>query len=402
MNPARLVVVETHPVQYHAPVYRLAQQEFNVPVTVIYGSDFSVAGYHDAEFGAAFKWDTDLLSGYDARFLATVAKGGGRAAGAVTTRGLGAALRAIRPAAILLLGYSPRFYQTAFWTSWRGGAPLLFRGETNEQARARSGVKQLVRAAALRKFYARFAALLYIGELSRAHFRQMGAPDARLVFSPYCVDTAPFQLDDTARAELRAQTRRALGLAETQRVILFSGKLAPRKAPDVLVNAVKQLPDAQRDNLTLLWLGDGALRESLARAGETAPRVDMRFVGFQNQTALSRFYHASDVLALPSRASETWGLVVNEALHHGLPCIVSDRVGCAPDLIEPGVTGEIFPADDAAALAHALARILSRSERDAMRAACLERISHYSARRAAQGIAEAYAFVAQKAKTRDR
>ena len=70
-----LAVVETHPVQYHAPVYRAVQQQFGIPVTAIYGSDFSVAGYRDAEFGATFAWDTDLLSGYTSIFLTRSAPG---------------------------------------------------------------------------------------------------------------------------------------------------------------------------------------------------------------------------------------------------------------------------------------------------------------------------------------
>ena len=72
-----LAVIETHPVQYHAPVYR-ALQSLGVPVTAIYGSDFSVAGYSDRGFGAQVAWDTDLLSGYDAIFMGRVAMGGPR------------------------------------------------------------------------------------------------------------------------------------------------------------------------------------------------------------------------------------------------------------------------------------------------------------------------------------
>src|SRR5438445_5111187 len=74
-NAHGLAIIETHPVQYHAPVYR-AVQRLGVPITVVYGSDFSVAGYRDREFGARFAWDTDLLSGYSARFLTQVATGG--------------------------------------------------------------------------------------------------------------------------------------------------------------------------------------------------------------------------------------------------------------------------------------------------------------------------------------
>ena len=46
-----LAVIETHPIQYHAPVYRAVQSEFGISVTAIYGSDFSVVGYRDQEFG---------------------------------------------------------------------------------------------------------------------------------------------------------------------------------------------------------------------------------------------------------------------------------------------------------------------------------------------------------------
>ena len=65
-----LTVVATHPTQYHAPVYRWLQTRLGIPVTVLYGSDFSVAGYRDPEFATTLAWETDLLSGYSARFLA--------------------------------------------------------------------------------------------------------------------------------------------------------------------------------------------------------------------------------------------------------------------------------------------------------------------------------------------
>ena len=72
----------------------------------------------------------------------------------------------------------------------------------------------------------------------------------------------------------------------------------------------------------------------------------MRWLGFQNQADLPRLYAAADVLVLPSGWGETWGLVVNEAMAVGTPCVVSDAVGCAPDLVEPGIDGEIYPATD--------------------------------------------------------
>ncbi len=60
------------------------------------------------------------------------------------------------------------------------------------------------------------------------------------------------------------------------------------------------------------------------------------FAGFLNQTQVSNAYVAADCLVLPSDYDETWGLVVNEAMASGLPCIISDRCGCAPDLGNAG------------------------------------------------------------------
>lgn len=388
-----LAVIETHPIQYHGPVYRALQQRCAVPVTAIYGSDFSVAGYHDTEFRASFKWDSDLLSGYSSVFLSQVAVGGARTAEHVSTRGLRAALQAIRPSAIMLVGYSPRFHRSAWFEARRTGLPLLFRGETTDEAMDRDWVRTRVRDAALRAAYRTCARLLYIGAASHAHFRRLGVPESRLVRSPYCVDVAPFQTDEAARARLRATARAALGIADGQLALLFSGKLSGRKGVDLIPAAVRMLPAGVRERIVVLLVGDGDERESLDGAARQDPRVTTVFTGFVNQSKLSACYHAADLLVLPSRQSETWGLVVNEALHHGVPCIVSDRVGCAPDLIEPGVTGAVFPANSVADFAGAILRTLPLAGLDETRAACRAAVSAYTVERAADGISTAYAAV---------
>jgi glycosyltransferase involved in cell wall biosynthesis len=92
---------------------------------------------------------------------------------------------------------------------------------------------------------------------------------------------------------------------------------------------------------------------------------------------------------LGSRWGETWGLVVNEALLHGTPCIVSHQVGCAPDLIVPGQTGEVFEAGSAESLVRAIGRIWpylgTRTTRERARA----HIAGYSLDAAASGVSQA-------------
>lgn len=383
-----LVVLETHPVQYHAPVYRAVQKEFGIQVTVIYGSDFSVAGYRDPEFDAEFAWDTDLLSGYSHTFLSRIADGGAGSADEVKGRGMSRALANARPDVVLLPGYSPAFYRRAALTALRHRLPMMLRAETTDHARTRSPAKRLVRDAYLRGIYAGCDAFLYIGERSRRHYERLGIEADDLFFSPYCVDPAPFSTTEADRGVLHNRTRRALNISDGALVLLFSGKLVARKDPSRIIEAVRAL-GRPFDEVTIIFLGDGGLHGDLASAARIDPPVDVRFIGFRNQGELSAYYHAADMLVLPSRRDETWGLVVNEALLHGVPCVVSTAVGCADDLIEPGETGFTFEPENTEALAVAIAAC-ARMSGTAVRAQCRAVVSDYTIQKAAHGIAGAY------------
>ncbi|HEY2665298.1 MAG TPA: glycosyltransferase family 4 protein [Actinomycetota bacterium] len=409
MNRRGLVVVETHPVQYHAPVYRELGR-LGVAVTAIYGSDFSVAGYTDPEFQTHVAWDTDLLSGYRSVFVSRVATGGATAPLAVTGGGLRAALEEARPSAIMILGYGLRYHRRAIWDATRSGHPLLFRGETTDHARARTRAEEGLRNQLLRALYARCSRLLYIGTRSREHFLRLGCPTERLVFSPYCVDGTSFRSTEADRAALRGRIRSEWGAGEDVAVVLFSGKLVERKGCRLALDAVRELVERSQRQVLLVYLGDGPLRDELSKRAEAPleapdepeapdeedghPGVRVLFAGFQNQSALSAYFHGADVLVLPSRHSETWGLVVNEALSHGLPCVVSDAVGCAPDLVEAGVTGEVAESGSVESLSHALRRGLVLARRLEIRRQCRAKVATFSVGRAAAGIAEAFFEVA--------
>ncbi len=388
-----LVVISTHPIQYHAPIYRLLQQKFRIPVTAIYGSDFSVAGYRDQGFGVDFRWDTDLLSGYASVFLSRVSEGGACSPEEVSSNGIGAVLKKISPKAVMILGYSPRFHRAAFAEALKTGYPILFRSETTDHTRGKNPAKNWARDIFLRRLYGRCAALLYIGQLSHLHFKRLGVSDEKLFSSPYGVETAPFQFSEESRAAMRERFRGEMGVTSRQKLFLFSGKLIERKAPRLILKAVKRFPSELRERSVVVFLGDGVLREDLKRIAQETPLVKAVFVGFQNQMSLSGYYHAADLLALPSVSSETWGLVVNEALCHGLPCVVSDAVGCVPDLVDPGVTGEVAEAGNARSLMEAFRRAENLIGDPHIRHKCREKVSGYSMVKAAEGVARAFQTV---------
>lgn len=382
-----LVIVETHPVQYHAPVWRVAA-EMGVPLRVVYGGDFSVRGYRDREFGTSFRWEADLLEGYSSRVLQPEAQG----YDSVTDQGLAAALEEMHPSAVLALGYHHPLDRAAIRWAVKRGVPLLFRGETSDAPHAARGWwRGLLRDGVLRRLYRRCAACLYLGQNSRAHYLRLGVPEARLIHSPYCVDTALFETGDEVHEKLRSSTRQMAGIRQDAWVLLFSGKLSWRKGVDLIPQAVAALPEALRRKVHLVFVGDGEKRGELEAACAQAPGIPAHFAGFVNQSGLSAWYHAADLLLLPSREMETWGLVVNDALHHGLPAVVSAAVGCAPDLVLPGCTGELCAVDDAQALSAALVRSTAWSDGSASaRALCRERVGHYTVEKAAEGLWQAW------------
>jgi glycosyltransferase involved in cell wall biosynthesis len=88
---------------------------------------------------------------------------------------------------------------------------------------------------------------------------------------------------------------------------------------------------------------------------------------------------------------DTWGLVVNEAMAAGLPCLVSSACGCAVDLIEHGVTGWCFDpsrSDELTALMHT-AEQQTQHDRSAMVAAARECLQAYAPQTFAEGLQQA-------------
>jgi glycosyltransferase involved in cell wall biosynthesis len=123
-------------------------------------------------------------------------------------------------------------------------------------------------------------------------------------------------------------------------------------------------------------------------------RVPVKFLGFVNQDALPMNYLAADVLVLPSRRmGETWGLVVNEALHAGCGVVMTDAVGCHREF-GSWERVRVIPQGDASACARALTE-LSIYERAFNW--CAEGMRRYSVRAAAEGIDSAFADVSATA-----
>jgi D-inositol-3-phosphate glycosyltransferase len=162
----------------------------------------------------------------------------------------------------------------------------------------------------------------------------------------------------------RMAARQKLGISN-EKVLLFVGRIDPLKGIDRLLQALTYLPS--RDGLRLVIIGgDENSRpeiEKLKRLSvELKVQDSVKFEGLIKQERLPYYYSAADVCVVPSYY-ESFGLVALESLSCGTPVVATD-VGDMKNIIRPGETGYVAPDNAPEKLAAAIARLLSRLERD--------------------------------------
>jgi len=384
----RVAIVLSHPTQYYSPWFAWLRAHTALEFRVFYLWKFGVTAQRDPQFQATFKWDVDLLTGYDSEFVPNVARDPGtHRFGGLRNPALTARLAAWRPTAILFFGYKSSSHLRGMLWARLHGVPLLFRGDSHLLGR---GTPRPAARLALRLLYAQFAALLPVGAANRDYFTVLGVPEEKLFFAPHAVNRQLFDATAPAHRAGAAALRAELGLAASTRVVLFAGKFVPAKQPRELLAAFLALHPR---HAALVFVGDGEEKPALLQLAQDAPPGTVHFLPFANQSEMPARYLAADIFVLPSRGCyETWGLAVNEAMHLGVPCLVSDRVGCQRDLVTDGVTGWVFRADEPADLRDRLAAALA-ADLSAFKPRVAARIAGYTYEQTSAGLLCALATI---------
>jgi glycosyltransferase involved in cell wall biosynthesis len=382
MTRFKIGILASHPIQYHAPLYR--ELATRCDLTVYFAHRQTAAGQAEAGFNVAFEWDVDLLAGYDHRFLKnTASRPDVNRFWGCDTPEIRHEIRVNRFDAFLVNGW----YLKAFWQAIRAckatNTPMMVRGDS-QLGTPRSSVKQMAKAWLYPLLLRQFDACLYVGQRNRDYLRYYGVTEERLFFSPHCIDNEFFRSHTGNPMANRLQ----LGISTGQIALLFAGKLTDKKRPMDMLQAVKALRSQGLD-ICGVFAGSGPLEAELKQYA-CDHHLPVTFLGFVNQTRLPEIYAMADLLVLPSDGGETWGLVVNESLACGTPVVVSDAVGCAPDLVSEGETGALFRMGDIDAFTQAVVRAL-RLERNSDMLA--KKSAAYSVSAAADGVISAVANV---------
>jgi glycosyltransferase involved in cell wall biosynthesis len=165
---------------------------------------------------------------------------------------------------------------------------------------------------------------------------------------------------DVARIQMsheREESRRSLGIASSEFVIGFVGRLEKQKGLQYLLEAMKELNESFT-HLKIIIAGDGTLRKNLEEQARTAALNNIVFLGYQRDT--TKLYAAFDVFVLPSLFE---GLPVSaiEAMAASCP-VVATRVGGVVEVVDHEVTGLLVDPGKPAQLADALRRLLTKPD----------------------------------------
>lgn len=344
----KLAIITTHPIQYYAPVFKLLHERQKVSIMVFYTWGEQAMQKYDPGFGATISWDIPLLEGYPYTWVKnTAADPGSHHYKGIVTPGLVQQIQDWKAEAVLVYGWAWQGHLKAM-RFFKDRIPVYFRGDStllNEP----KGVRKLIKTIFLKWVYRHVDHAFYVGVNNYAYYKRYGLKDRQLSFAPHAIDNERFMQDHYTEA---INLRTSLNLSEDDILVLYAGKFEQVKNLPLLLEAFISL---NKPNVHLLLAGNGP--EESALKDIAAQNKNIHFTGFKNQLYMPILYQACDLFCLPS-LSETWGLAVNEAMACGKAALVSDKVGCAPDLVKDDLNGAVFESGNKKDLADCLKKLI--------------------------------------------
>lgn len=345
----KIGVIVTHPIQYFNEIFIELSKRYKL--VVFYAHQQIPEDEIDTPLGIPFKWSDNLLVGYNFLFLKNKAK----------NKNVNNFFGCNNPQIFKEISQGEfDFFIVSGWHSFAyiqtiiacklNSVPVYIRTDSTLN-QPRSLIKKIFKIIfypALMKIPTGF---LYVGERSKLFLLKYKVKTEKLFFFPHSANSNNFYLEK----KIKKNNQKLNDI--TLKVLSVSALIKLKKVDDV-IKACKKLSELGY-KVELNIVGSGDMQKELMELSESL-NLKVKFNSFVNQNKLRDYYVSSDVLVLAS-SSESWGMVVNEAMQCGLPAVVSDSVGCGPDLIKEN-TGRIFRTGDVSDCAHQIIEVIKSNK----------------------------------------
>lgn len=295
-------------------------------------------------------------------------------------RGLPETLRKFAPDVIICGGYNyVSSWQALRWAKRHHVPFVLWSESTGNDRRKKHAPMEFLKS----RFVGSCDGFVVPGQSARDYLLSLGVGAGNISIAPNAVDSALFASAGAAVQQHEAQLRAQLALPE--RYFLFVGRLVSGKGVFDLLDAYQRLTPALREQVGLVFAGEGAMRADLESRARDIHPGRVHFAGFVHRDALAAYYALAECFVFPTR-TDPWGLVVNEAMACGLPIICTRVAGCAADLVQEN--GRLVSPANVDELANAMEDIATNSDtRERMARESRQVINTHSPERCAAGLA---------------
>ena len=265
-------------------------------------------------------------------------------------------LNQISPSVLVIAGYLyPAMRAAADWAKQRN-IPTILLSDSQHLDRPRNFIKEQIKAIWLRRHY---DAAFVAGASAAFYLSSLGFPLHKIWRGYDVVDNHYFNEQAQTIQSSREYSRNLLSLPE--KYFLFVGRFSPEKNLLRLLEAYHLYHQRIKTTTwSLVMVGDGPQENDLKLKANQLGLTDIIWTGFMQVDELPTYYSLASALILPS-LSEPWGLVVNEAMVCRLPILISERCGCIPDLVFPGINGFVFDPYDVNGMSESLTEISLKS-----------------------------------------
>jgi glycosyltransferase involved in cell wall biosynthesis len=349
MDKKRIVFLYPFLLHYHLPRIFLLDQECQKSGFRLYNI---VLRQYDESYHQFIEKDVDS----NAQFIKFLCASNDRTSVNSLWSALNKTLTELQPDVIFIYGYSERIFRQAFfWAKARKIATVLV-SDSNFFDKRRNSILEYIKKIIVSRFDAAFVA----GTSASLYIQSLGIPLERIVQGFDAVDNSFFSARALENKGCISELRQKWNLPED--FFLFVGRFIKEKNLRSLFAAYQQYLERNHDESHLWKLvlcGSGPEEDLTNKYIQNLPNPvqdNISLYGMIKQPEIIDFYSCAACFILPS-VSETWGLVVNEAMVCGLPVLVSENVGCALDLVMENYNGWCFDPYDIGKLANLMNHI---------------------------------------------
>jgi glycosyltransferase involved in cell wall biosynthesis len=341
----RLVILTEIISPYRIPLFNALAEREEVSLHVIFLAETDPALRQWHVYKREIRFSYQVLASWRSRVAGY---------NALLNWGLSGALESAQPDVILCGGYNYlASWQSLVWARRNNVPYLLWSESTSYDLRSGRGSVEFLKS----EFLKNCTGFVVPGISSREYLLARGQKERCIFTAPNAVDNGLFRLGAEKARQEGAQVRAELKLPE--RYFLFVGRLVREKGVFDLLSAYASLDPELRAAVALVFVGDGSERQRLELQAQSISPGQVQFAGFVHRDQLAAYYGLADMLIFPSY-TDTWGLVVNEAMACGLPLLVSRAAGCAADLVRDGWNGKTIPLGDVTRLGESMQCLASQ------------------------------------------